>query len=47
VESAARVVEAGLPQVNLLDGRSPRALLCALFSNEGCGTRIVRAEEKS
>jgi len=42
IESAVRTVEAGLNKLHIIDGAAPHALAREIFTDEGCGTQIVR-----
>lgn len=42
VESAVRIVEAGLKRLHMISGREPHALAREIFTDEGCGTQILR-----
>lgn len=41
VESATHALREGVQKVHFIDGRTPHALLIAVFSNTGIGTEIV------
>jgi len=42
VESMVRMVEKGLKKVHMISGRVPHALAREIFTDEGCGTQIVK-----
>ena len=42
IESAVRTVEAGLRKLHIISGSAPHALAREVFTDEGCGTQIVR-----
>jgi acetylglutamate kinase len=42
IESAVRTVEAGLRKLHIISGAAPHALAREVFTDEGCGTQIVR-----
>lgn len=42
IESAISMIEAGLNKLHMISGRVPHALAREIFTDEGCGTQIVR-----
>ena len=42
IESAVKMIEAGLNKLHMISGRAPHALAREIFTDEGCGTQIVR-----
>lgn len=42
IESAVNAVEAGLNKLHIVSGAAPHALAKELFTDEGCGTQIVK-----
>lgn len=42
IESAVRTVEAGLGKLHIISGTAPHALAREIFTEEGCGTQIVK-----
>ena len=43
VEACLRAVEAGVPSAHVIDGRVEHCVLVELFTDEGTGTKVVRA----
>jgi acetylglutamate kinase len=42
IESTLRALEGGVERVHLINAFDPSSLLCEVFTNEGCGTLIVK-----
>lgn len=42
IESTLRAVKGGVERVHIINAFEPSSLLCEVFTNEGCGTLIVR-----
>jgi len=42
IESAMRTVEDGLENLHIIDGAAPHALAREIFSDAGCGTKIIK-----
>jgi acetylglutamate kinase len=47
VESIVRMLERGLKKVHMISGRVPHALAREIFTDEGCGTQIVKGDDSS
>jgi acetylglutamate kinase len=43
IEACLRAVEAGVPSAHVIDGRVEHCVLVELFTDEGTGTKVVRA----
>ena len=43
MEACLRAVEAGVPQVHVIDGRLPHGMLLEVFTDEGIGTMVLPA----
>jgi len=44
MEAALRAVRGGVPQVHIIDGRVPHAILTEIFTTEGIGTMILAGD---
>jgi acetylglutamate kinase len=44
MEAALRAVKGGVPQVHIIDGRVPHAILTEIFTTEGIGTMILAGD---
>ena len=42
IESTLRALQGGVERVHIINAFEPSSLLCEVFTNEGCGTLIVR-----
>ena len=42
IQSTLRALSAGVERVHIINAFEPSSLLCEVFTNEGCGTLIVR-----
>ena len=45
VEHALHAVEGGVSKVHIIDGRTEHALLLEVFTSEGVGTQLLKAEQ--
>jgi acetylglutamate kinase len=43
IEACLRAVDAGVPSAHVIDGRVEHCVLVELFTDEGTGTKVVRA----
>jgi acetylglutamate kinase len=46
VECCTLALDAGVKRTHIIDGRLPHALLIELFTDEGIGTMMVKAQIK-
>ena len=42
IEACLRAVTSGVPSAHVIDGRVAHSVQAALFSDSGCGTKVIR-----